>query len=99
MISRMIIIIVCFLAFKNELIGQDMEWKNRLKNTQVVVLDVDGTLTDGGMYYSAGGDAVKRFNVQDGMGITLLQRAGIEVVLLTSEDSPVVTARAKKLRI
>jgi YrbI family 3-deoxy-D-manno-octulosonate 8-phosphate phosphatase len=76
-----------------------MDWKDRLATVRLVVLDVDGTLTDGGMYYSAEGDVLKRFYVQDGMGITLLQRAGIEIALLTSENSPIVTARAKKLKI
>lgn len=76
---------------------QDLE--TRLRSIQLLVLDIDGTLTDGGMYYSAEGDVLKRFYVQDGMGITLLQRAGIEVAFLTSENSPIVTARAKKLGI
>lgn len=72
---------------------------NRLKKIRLLILDVDGTMTDGAMYYSAEGDIMKRFYVQDGMGITLLQRAGIDVALLTSENSPIVLARAKKLGI
>jgi YrbI family 3-deoxy-D-manno-octulosonate 8-phosphate phosphatase len=76
-----------------------MDCEERLKEIQLLVLDVDGTLTDGGMYYSAEGDVLKRFYVQDGMGITLLQRAGIKIALLTSESSPIVKARALKLKI
>lgn len=76
-----------------------MHWKERLKHIRLVALDVDGTLTDGGMYYSAEGDVMKRFYVQDGMGLTLLHRAGIEIAFITSENSPIVGARAKKLRI
>lgn len=77
----------------------DSNLEERLKEIQLLVLDIDGTLTDGAMYYSAEGDALKRFYVQDGMGITLLQRAGIEIAFLTSENSPIVIARAKKLGI
>lgn len=76
-----------------------MEQKKALEQLQLLACDVDGTLSDGWMYYTAGGDGMKRFYVQDGMGITLLQRAGIRVALITSENSPIVLARAKKLRI
>ncbi|MDF2576809.1 MAG: family hydrolase [Chlamydiales bacterium] len=71
----------------------------KLKKVKLVVMDVDGTLTDGGMYYTAEGDVMKRFYVQDGMGITLLKFAHIEVALLTSENSHIVQARGKKLGI
>lgn len=73
--------------------------EEKLKKIKLVVLDIDGTLTDGGMHYSHEGDMLKRFYVQDGMGITLLKRAGIAVAFLTSENSPIVAARAKKLGI
>jgi len=79
------------------LFGEELE--SRLKEVRLLVLDVDGTLTDGGMYYSAEGDVLKRFYVQDGMGITLLHRAGIQVALMTSENSPIVKTRAQKLKI
>ncbi|WP_068467955.1 KdsC family phosphatase [Candidatus Protochlamydia phocaeensis] len=76
-----------------------MNLDERLKAIRLLVLDIDGTLTDGGMYYSAEGDTLKRFFVQDGMGLTLLQRAGIEIAFMTSELSPIVSARAKKLKV
>lgn len=76
-----------------------MEWKDRLKQIRLIVLDVDGTMTDGGMYYTADGDVMKRFHVHDGMGLNLLRKAGIEIAFMTSESSPIVTARAKKLKI
>lgn len=76
-----------------------MDWKNRLKQIQLVVLDVDGTMTDGGMYYTAEGDIMKRFHVHDGMGINLLRYAGIEIAIMTADPSPIVAARAKKLKI
>ena len=66
---------------------------------KLFLTDVDGCLTDGGMYYSAAGDAMKRFCVYDGMGMVLLRKAGISCGILTSENSPIVKARAEKLHI
>ena len=66
---------------------------------RLLILDVDGTLTDGGMYFSAEGLAMKRFDVKDGMGLRLAQEAGIEVVILSTDDSPVSAARAEHLGI
>ncbi len=60
-----------------------------------MVTDVDGTLTDSAMFYSPEGEIMKRFTTRDGMGMHLLQRAGIQVGIMTSENSPIVTARAK----
>lgn len=76
-----------------------MEIKELAKTIELLVLDVDGTMTDGGMYYSKEGDSLKRFYVKDGMGITLLKRNGIDVAIITGEDSSIVLARAKKLQI
>lgn len=61
--------------------------------------DVDGTLTDGGMYYSEKGDELKKFNTRDGMGFQLLREAGIKVGIITSENTQIVANRAKKLKI
>lgn len=66
---------------------------------KLFLTDVDGCLTDGGMYYTAEGDAMKRFCVYDGMGIVLLRQAGIPCGILTSEQSPIVKARAEKLHL
>jgi N-acylneuraminate cytidylyltransferase len=66
---------------------------------KLFLTDVDGCLTDGGMYYTAEGDAMKRFCVYDGMGMVLLQKAGIPCGILTSENSPIVKARAEKLHL
>ena len=70
-----------------------------MKAVKLFLTDVDGCLTDGGMYYSAEGDAMKRFCVYDGMGMVLLQKAGIPCGILTSEQSPIVKARAEKLHL
>jgi YrbI family 3-deoxy-D-manno-octulosonate 8-phosphate phosphatase len=66
---------------------------------KLFLTDVDGCLTDGGMYYTADGDVMKRFCVYDGMGIVLLRQAGIPCGILTSEQSPIVKARAEKLHL
>lgn len=70
-----------------------------MKEVKLFLTDVDGCLTDGGMYYTAEGDAMKRFCVYDGMGMVLLRQAGIPCGILTSEQSPIVKARAEKLHL
>jgi len=66
---------------------------------EVLILDVDGVLTDGSIYYDGSGEAIKVFNVHDGTAIKWLQRAGIEVVLLTGRESAPLFARARELGI
>ena len=66
---------------------------------KLFLTDVDGCLTDGGMFYSAEGETLKRFCVYDGMGMVCLEQAGIPCGILTSENSPVVKARAEKLKL
>ena len=70
-----------------------------VNKVRLFLTDVDGCLTDGGMYYTAEGDAMKRFCVYDGMGMVLLRQAGIPSGILTSEQSPIVKARAEKLHL
>ena len=70
-----------------------------MKKIELFLTDVDGCLTDGGMYYSAEGEVMKRFCVYDGMGMVCLQHAGIPCGILTSENSPIVKARAEKLKL
>ena len=70
-----------------------------MRNVKLFLTDVDGCLTDAGMYYSADGEEMKRFCVYDGMGMVLLQQAGIPCGILTSEQSPIVKARAEKLKL
>lgn len=73
--------------------------KEKLRRVEAVIMDVDGTMTDGAMYFGPNGEVMKRFSVRDGMGITLLQRAGIRTAIVTSENSPIVISRAAKLKI
>ena len=63
-----------------------------MKDIKLFLTDVDGTLTDGGMYYTSTGDTMKKFNTRDGMGLQLLQRAGVKVGIITSETTDIVTA-------
>ncbi len=70
-----------------------------LKRIRALVLDVDGVLTDGGMYYGPGGEGLKRFNVKDGMGLGLVIEAGIAVALISGENSEILRRRAEKLKI
>ncbi len=69
------------------------------KGIKMLVLDVDGVLTEGHVTMTDSGDEIKNFNVRDGHGIKLLQRAGIEVAILTGRKSQVVAHRAKDLSI
>jgi YrbI family 3-deoxy-D-manno-octulosonate 8-phosphate phosphatase len=71
----------------------------RLRSLSALVLDVDGVLTDGAMYYGPDGEAFKRFSTRDGHGIVRLKAAGLRVALLTREASPFAAARARKLGI
>lgn len=70
-----------------------------LKRIRALILDVDGVLTDGGMYYGPGGEGLKRFNVKDGMGLRLVLEAGIAVALISGENSEILRRRAEKLKI
>ena len=66
---------------------------------KMVVSDVDGTLTDGRMSYTPSGEVSKSFCVRDGLGVTLLKTVGVLVALVSSDDSPIATARARRLGI
>lgn len=66
---------------------------------RVVFFDVDGVLTDGGLYFSEAGEALKRFNTLDGQGLKLLQQAGITPVVITGRDSAALRLRLKALGI
>ena len=73
------------------------ELSARARRVGAVLTDCDGVLTDGGVYYSEDGEALKRFNVRDGMGVERLQRAGVSTAIVTREMSLVVARRAAKL--
>lgn len=73
--------------------------KERLRRIKLLLLDVDGVLTDGGVYYSNSGEELKKFNIQDGLGIVKLQRSGVRVGLITGRVSKIVERRAAELGI
>jgi 3-deoxy-D-manno-octulosonate 8-phosphate phosphatase (KDO 8-P phosphatase) len=66
---------------------------------QLLLLDVDGVLTDGRLYYGNNGEELKAFHIQDGLGIKLLQRNGIEVGIITGRTSTLLTRRTNELGI
>jgi 3-deoxy-D-manno-octulosonate 8-phosphate phosphatase (KDO 8-P phosphatase) len=71
----------------------------KAQGIRVAFFDVDGVLTDGGLYFSESGETLKRFNVLDGQGLKLLQQAGITPVVITGRDSPPLRLRMKALGI
>jgi 3-deoxy-D-manno-octulosonate 8-phosphate phosphatase (KDO 8-P phosphatase) len=77
----------------------DFELRERLSQVRLLSLDVDGVLTDGGVYYTDSGEEFKKFNVKDGQGLKLLMQAGIEVAILTASSSTSTWHRANKLGI
>jgi 3-deoxy-D-manno-octulosonate 8-phosphate phosphatase (KDO 8-P phosphatase) len=66
---------------------------------RLLCVDVDGVLTDAGMYYGPDGEVLKKFNTRDGMGLERVRQAGILVAIISGEDSAIVHARATKLKI
>jgi YrbI family 3-deoxy-D-manno-octulosonate 8-phosphate phosphatase len=66
---------------------------------RLLCVDVDGVLTDAGMYYGPDGEVLKKFNTRDGMGLARVREAGVAVAIISGEDSAIVHARATKLKI
>jgi len=66
---------------------------------KLFLTDVDGVLTDAGMYYTEAGDELKKFNTRDGMGLKLLREAGIKTGIITTENTKLVERRAAKLKV
>lgn len=73
--------------------------RERLRNIRLLLLDVDGVMTDGRIIFDSNGIESKFFNVKDGHGIKMVQRAGIEVGIISGRESQVVTNRAAELGI
>jgi 3-deoxy-D-manno-octulosonate 8-phosphate phosphatase (KDO 8-P phosphatase) len=71
----------------------------RARKIRLVAMDVDGVLTDAGMYYTESGDELKKFNTRDGMGVALVREAGLTTAILTRESTRLVERRGAKLRI
>tara|TARA_Y100001960_G_C14770789_1_gene879868 strand:- start:2869 stop:4014 length:1146 start_codon:yes stop_codon:yes gene_type:complete len=89
-----------FFILRNLLEKRSKEKINEIiKPIRLLAIDVDGVLTDAGMYYSQAGDELKKFNTRDGMGIELLRKAGVKIALITKEKSKIVQRRAEKLKV
>lgn len=73
--------------------------RRRAQKIKLLLLDVDGVLTDGGIFIDDRGVEIKRFDVRDGQGITLLRRGGIEVGFITGRSSQIMRRRARELGI
>jgi 3-deoxy-D-manno-octulosonate 8-phosphate phosphatase (KDO 8-P phosphatase) len=71
----------------------------RAQGIRLLILDVDGVLTDGGLYFSEQGESLKRFSVLDGQGIKLLQQAGVQLAIITGRDSAALRQRLSALSI
>lgn len=71
----------------------------RFKAVKLLSLDLDGTLTDGGLYYMENGSELRKYHVQDGLGIVMAMQAGIEVCLITMSNTPAIARRAERLKI
>lgn len=70
-----------------------------LTKIKLVITDVDGVLTDGGLYYTAEGEVMKRFHVHDGLGVKMLQTCGIQVAVISGGDHPLLRKRLEVLKI
>jgi 3-deoxy-D-manno-octulosonate 8-phosphate phosphatase (KDO 8-P phosphatase) len=77
----------------------ESELQLHLSQVKLLVLDVDGVLTDGGLYYAQSGEVQQRFNIKDGQGLKLLMRSGIEVAIITAKSFLSTLHRANDLGI
>ncbi len=73
--------------------------RKKLKRIKAVLLDVDGVLTDGGLYFDSKGNEIKKFNVKDGSGIKMAIKSGIKVGIITGRNSSIVKRRADDLGV
>jgi len=71
----------------------------KIQKIKLFLTDVDGVLTDGGLYYTAEGLVMKKFHVRDGMGVLLLRKAGLQIGILSGDNSELIRTRAKALKI
>lgn len=75
------------------------ELKSRMARIRLLLMDCDGVLTDGSLYFTESGEAIKVFNVRDGQGIANWHRAGFKSGVITGRGGPIVEARARELGI
>ncbi len=81
---------------------EEIKWiflRKKLKKVKLLILDVDGVLTDGHLYYDYKGYQIKRFSVKDGLGIRYLQQAGLKICIVSGGKEDVIKKRAEDLNI
>ena len=81
---------------------EEIKWifiRRRMKKIKLIILDVDGVLTDGYLFYDYQGNQIKRFCVKDGLGIRYLQKAGLNICIVSGGKADVIKNRAKDLNI
>lgn len=88
-----------WIILENLMYRYILSYKYTERKIKLFLTDVDGVLTDAGMYYSENGDELRKFNTHDGMGFELLRKAGIKTGIITSENTKIVERRAEKLKI
>lgn len=81
------------------MVAMDAALRERAAKIRMLVLDVDGVLTDGKLYFDHAGNEMKAFNTRDGLGMKALQRSGINVAVITGRKSEAVTHRMRQLDI
>ena len=79
--------------------AQQRQLRSKLKKIKLLLLDVDGVMTDGGVYLAESGDRFKKFHIHDGYGIVKAQRLGLKVGIITGGNSKMVQRRAEELGI
>ncbi|HDS1698425.1 MULTISPECIES: 3-deoxy-manno-octulosonate cytidylyltransferase [unclassified Pseudomonas] len=89
----------CLERVRAIMTGRPPAAKPSLADIRLVITDVDGVLTDGGIYYDATGECLKRFHVRDGMGMRLLEENGVRVAVLSGRDSATLRKRVSDLGI
>jgi len=72
---------------------------HRASNVEAIIFDVDGVLTDGGLYRADDGQELKRFHARDGLGMRMLADSGVQIAVITGRTSEVVAHRCRELRI
>jgi len=87
------------MTTKNKSHHSKSKISQKCKKIKLVLTDVDGVLTDGGMYYSDKGELLKKFNTRDGMGVNLLLRNGVKTGILTKEKSKIVKKWALEMNV
>jgi len=88
------------MVIDTKLRDKNLHLKEKAEKIKVILTDVDGVLTDTGIYYGQDGEAFKRFSIRDGMGVERLRKyASIETIIVTGENSNTVKTRAEKLKM